>query len=169
MQKICKMRVGIGYDVHPLVSGRELVLGGVKIPYHKGLYGHSDADVLIHSIADALLGACGERDLGYNFPDKDPRYKNIYSLLLLKKVYKILNQEEFSVLNVDSTVIAQEPQLSPHIPQMRENIANILKIKVKQVGVKVTSPEGLGFLGEKKGIACISVAICYSRGSDLDI
>jgi len=151
------MRVGIGYDVHPLAPGKKLILGGIEIPYNRGLCGHSDADVLTHSIGDALLGACGERDLGYNFPDTDPRYKNICSLHLLEKIYKILKGRGFSVVNVDSTLVAQEPELSPYIPRMREKIADILKIKVEQVGIKATSPEGLGFLGEKKGIACFSV------------
>jgi 2-C-methyl-D-erythritol 2,4-cyclodiphosphate synthase len=151
------MRVGIGYDVHPLVPERKLILGGIEVPYHKGLGGHSDADVLTHSIADALLGACGERDLGYNFPHSDPGYKDICSLHLLEKIYKILKGKGFGVVNVDSTLVAQEPRLSPYIPQMREKIAGILKIEVEQIGIKATNPEGLGFLGEKKGIACFSV------------
>lgn len=157
------MRTGIGYDIHPLVSKRKLVLGGVKIPYSMGLYGHSDADVLVHSIADALLGACGERDLGYNFPDKDPRYKDIESLHLLEEIYKIISKKGFFIVNVDSTLIAQEPRLTPYIPEMKKNIAKVLNVKVDQVGVKATNPEGIGPLGEKKAIACLSIATISKR------
>ena len=152
------MRTGIGYDVHPLVPGRKLILGGITIPYKLGLAGHSDADVLSHSIADSLLGACGERDLGYHFPDSDPEYKGICSLNLLKKILKILTDKKFIIVNVDSTIIAQEPVLSTYIPQIKDSIARTLKIRKDQVGIKATSPEGLGFLGEKKGIACLSIA-----------
>lgn len=152
------MRCGIGYDVHPFSWERKLILGGVRIPYEKGLAGHSDADVLVHSIADALLGACGERDLGYYFPDTESKYKGICSLSLLEKVYEILKNKGASVINVDSTLIAQDPVLSSYIPQMKSNIAKALKIKTEQIGIKATSPEGLGNLGEKKGIACLAIA-----------
>ena len=153
------MRAGIGYDIHPFSPDRKLVLGGIQIPYKSGLAGHSDADVLVHSVADAILGACGERDLGHHFPDTDPKYKGICSLHLLRKIYKMLKKRGVVVINVDSTIIAQEPLLSPYISQMKNNIARTLEVKTEQVGIKATSPEGLGFLGEKKGIACISVAI----------
>lgn len=158
------MRIGIGYDVHPFATQRKLILGGVEIPYSRGLYGHSDADVLVHSIADAILGACGERDLGYNFPDTDPRYKGIKSLHLLEQIYKIIDKKGFFIVNVDSTLVAQEPRLAPYIPQMRENIAKVLNVKVSQVGVKVTSPEGIGHLGKKEGIACLSIANISTGG-----
>ncbi len=158
------MRVGIGYDIHPLLPDRKLILGGIEIPYHKGLSGHSDADVLTHSIADALLGACGERDLGYHFPDNDPKYKDISSLLLLKKIYKILQKKGFYIVNVDSTLVAQEPRLTSYIPQMKEKISSILQLRTEQVGIKATSPEGLGFLGEKKAIVCLSVVAINEKG-----
>ena len=152
------MRCGIGYDVHPFFCGRRLILGGVSIPYERGLAGHSDADVLSHSIADALLGACGERDLGCHFPDTESQYEGICSLRLLEEISKILRNNQATIVNVDSTLIAQEPVLGPYVPQMKGNIARALQIKTEQVGIKVTSPEGLGYLGEKKGIACLSVA-----------
>jgi len=156
------MRCGIGYDLHPFSSNRKLILGGIQIPYNKGLLGHSDADVLVHSIADALLGASGERDIGYHFPDTDPRYGGISSLKLLERVCRLLKEKGFFIVNVDATLILQEPFLSPYIPQMKENIARTLEVKLDQVGIKATSPEGLGHLGEKKGIACLSV-VCIEE------
>ncbi len=152
------MRTGIGYDVHPFAPKRKLILGGVEIPYNRGLSGHSDADVLVHSIADALLGAMGERDLGYHFPETDPQYKNICSLYLLERIYNMLRQKNFRIINVDSSILAQEPYLSPYISKMKTNIAQVLKIEINRVGVKVVSPERLGFLGRKEGIACLSIA-----------
>jgi len=152
------MRVGIGYDIHPFSPKRKLILGGVSVPYKSGLSGHSDADVLSHSIADALLGACGERDIGYHFPPDDPKYQGISSLFFLEEISRLLKNKGFVIINLDSTIIAQEPRLSAYIPQMKEKIARTLKIDQTQVGIKATSPEGLGFLGEKKGIACISIA-----------
>ena len=152
------MRIGMGYDVHRLVEGRDLIIGGVTIPYEKGLLGHSDADVLLHAISDALLGAAALGDIGKHFPDTDPAYKGISSLLLLEKVGELLEQESFLIENIDATIIAQAPKMRPHIDTMRENIANALKIDVRQVNVKATTEDGLGFTGTGEGIS--SQAIC---------
>lgn len=152
------MRIGMGYDVHRLVEGRELVIGGVTIPYELGLLGHSDADVLLHAIADALLGAAALGDIGKHFPDSDPAYKGISSAILLEKVGKLLVENMFFIENIDATIIAQAPKMRPYIDQMRENIANALGIQVDQVNVKATTEEGLGFTGEGKGIS--SQAVC---------
>lgn len=152
------MRIGMGYDVHKLVEGRDLIMGGVKIPYEKGLLGHSDADVLLHAISDALLGAAALGDIGKHFPDTDPAYKGISSLILLEHVGKLLEEEGFLIENIDATIIAQAPKMRPHIDTMRENIANALGIEVSQVNVKATTEEGLGFTGTGEGIS--SQAIC---------
>lgn len=152
------MRIGMGYDVHRLVEGRPLVMGGVTIPYELGLLGHSDADVLLHAIADALLGAAALGDIGKHFPDTDPAYKGISSLILLEKVGKLLEENMFFIENIDATIIAQAPKMRPYIDHMRENIARALGISVEQVNVKATTEEGLGFTGEGKGIS--SQAIC---------
>lgn len=152
------MRIGTGYDVHKLVENRKLILGGVEIPYEKGLLGHSDADVLIHAIMDAILGAAALGDIGKHFPDSDDAYKGISSILLLNKVAEIIKKEGYEIGNIDSTIIAQRPKLAGYIPAMRENIANALNISVSQVNVKATTEEGLGFTGEGLGIA--SQAIC---------
>lgn len=152
------MRVGLGYDVHKLVEDRELILGGVTIPYEKGLLGHSDADVLIHAIMDALLGAAALGDIGKHFPDTDPAYKGISSVKLLEHVGKLLDEHLYVIENIDATIIAQRPKMLPHIPQMRENIAKALGIDVEQVNVKATTEEGLGFTGSGEGIS--SQAIC---------
>ena len=152
------MRIGMGYDVHRLVEGRDLIMGGVKIPYEKGLLGHSDADVLLHAISDALLGAAALGDIGKHFPDTDPAYKGISSILLLEKVGELLEEKSFLIENIDATIIAQAPKMRPHIDAMRENIANALKIDVSQVNVKATTEEGLGFTGTGEGIS--SQAIC---------
>ena len=152
------MRIGSGYDVHKLVEGRKLILGGVDIPYEKGLLGHSDADVLIHAIMDAILGGAALGDIGKHFPDNDDAYKGISSILLLKKVAEIIKKEGYEIGNIDSTIIAQRPKLAAFIPQMRKNIANALEISVSQVNVKATTEEGLGFTGEGLGIA--SQAVC---------
>lgn len=153
-------RIGHGYDVHKLVDGRKLVLGGVLIPNgNLGLLGHSDADVLLHAISDSLLGAAALGDIGKHFPDSDDRYKNADSLELLKKVNLLLKNEGYSVVNIDATVLAQEPKIAPYILNMRENIANALKIPVGFVSVKATTEEGLGFTGQKEGIAAHSVAL----------
>lgn len=152
------MRIGMGYDVHKLVEGRDLIIGGVTIPYELGLLGHSDADVLLHAISDALLGAAALGDIGKHFPDSDPAYKGISSILLLEKVGKLLEEKLYFIENIDATIIAQAPKMRPYIDQMRENIANALNISIEQVNVKATTEEGLGFTGEGKGIS--SQAIC---------
>ncbi len=152
------MRVGMGYDVHRLVEGRDLIIGGVKIPYEKGLLGHSDADVLLHAISDALLGAAALGDIGKHFPDSDPAYKGIDSRLLLKKVGELIEEKGFLIENIDATIIAQAPKMRPHIDTMRANIASDLGILVEQVNVKATTEEGLGFTGSGEGIS--SQAIC---------
>jgi len=152
------MRVGIGYDIHPLVKGRKLILGGVHIPYSKGLEGYSDADLLLHSIGDALLGAAGKEDIGSLFPDNDPKYKGISSLVLLKKIFQLLKQDGYQINNLDATLVAEEPKLSPYILKMKENIANLLKIQINRVGIKATTSEKMGFLGKKKAICCWAVA-----------
>ncbi len=152
------MRVGLGYDVHKLVEGRDLIIGGVKIDYEKGLLGHSDADVLLHAISDALLGAAALGDIGKHFPDTDPKYKGADSLKLLEHVVELLEENSFLVGNVDATIIAQRPKMAPHIPKMRENIARALKVPVSRVNVKATTEEGLGFSGTGEGIS--SQAIC---------
>lgn len=152
------MRIGMGYDVHRLVEGRDLIMGGVKIPYEKGLLGHSDADVLLHAISDALLGAAALGDIGKHFPDTDPAYKGISSLLLLRKVGELLEEKGYLIENIDATIIAQAPKMRPYIDTMRENIAKALGITPEQINVKATTEEGLGFTGSGEGIS--SQAIC---------
>ena len=152
------MRVGMGYDVHKLVEGRELIIGGEKIPHTLGLLGHSDADVLLHAIMDALLGAAGLGDIGKHFPDTDPQYKGISSMKLLSHVAELIREKGYVVENIDATIIAQKPKMRPHIPQMEENIAGALGISTDQVNVKATTEEGLGFTGTEEGIS--SQAIC---------
>ena len=152
------MRIGMGYDVHKLVEGRDLIMGGVTIPYEKGLLGHSDADVVVHAIMDALLGAAALGDIGKHFPDTDPAYKGISSIKLLEHVGSLLEENCFFIENIDATIIAQAPKMRPHIDQMRENIAAALGIDVRQVNVKATTEEGLGFTGSGEGIS--SQAIC---------
>lgn len=152
------MRIGMGYDVHRLAEGRDLIIGGVTIPYEKGLLGHSDADVLLHAVSDALLGAAALGDIGKHFPDTDPAYKGISSLLLLEKVGALLEENGFLIENIDATIIAQAPKMRPYIDTMRENIAKALGIEVNQVNVKATTEEGLGFTGVGEGIS--SQAIC---------
>ena len=152
------MRVGMGYDVHRLVEGRKLILGGVEIPYEKGLLGHSDADVLLHAVMDALLGAAGLGDIGRHFPDSDDKYKGISSIELLEHVGALLEEEGFIIENIDSTIIAQRPKMLPHIETMRRNIASALKLDLFRVNVKATTEEGLGFTGTGEGIS--SQAIC---------
>ncbi len=152
------MRIGSGYDVHKLVENRDLILGGVKIPYEKGLLGHSDADVLLHAIMDALLGAAAMGDIGKHFPDNDNSYKGISSIELLKKVKSLLDNKLYVIENIDATVIAQKPKLAPYIPQMVKNISEALEIEEDRVNVKATTEEGLGFTGEGLGIA--SNAVC---------
>lgn len=152
------MRIGMGYDVHKLVEGRKLILGGVEIPNEKGLLGHSDADVLLHAIMDALLGAAALGDIGKHFPDTDPAYKGISSIRLLEHVADLLEEHQFLIENIDATIIAQRPKMRPYIDTMRENIAKALKIESDQINVKATTEEGLGFTGSGEGIS--SQAIC---------
>ena len=151
-------RVGIGYDVHRLVENRKLILVGVDIPHEKGLLGHSDADVLLHAIADALLGAAALGDIGKHFPDTDERYKGISSLLLLEHVGKLLQTKKYMINNVDATIVAQRPKLLPFIPTMRENVAKVLNLDIEEVNIKATTEERLGFTGSEDGIS--SYAVC---------
>ncbi len=155
------IRIGYGYDVHRLVEGRPLILGGIEIPYEKGLSGHSDADVLLHAISDALLGAAAEGDIGHHFPDTNEEFKNADSRILLRKVVKILEGKNFNIQNIDATVVAQQPRLASYIQKMRSKIAGDLKINAGQVSVKATTSEGLGFEGEGKGISATAVALIY--------
>lgn len=164
------MRIGQGYDVHRLTEGRDLILGGVKIPYEKGLLGHSDADVLVHAVMDALLGAAALGDIGEHFPDTDPDYKGISSIELLKRVGKLLEQNCYIIENIDATIIAQKPKLLDYRPQMMENIAGALGIEKSRVNVKATTEEGLGFTGSGEGISSQAITLlttvdnyCYDR------
>jgi len=157
------MRVGQGFDVHALVSGRKLILGGVHIPHPMGLAGHSDADVLLHAICDACLGAAGLGDIGHHFPDSDQQYKDIDSRVLLRKVQTSIGETGWQVANVDATVIAQTPRLTPYLPAMQENIAQDLKIPVGQINVKATTTERLGFTGREEGIAASAVVLLLKR------
>lgn len=151
-------RFGMGYDVHQLVENRKLIIGGVDIPYEKGLLGHSDADVLLHAISDALLGAAALGDIGKHFPDTAPRYKGADSLKLLEEVGNLLAEKGYVVGNVDATIVAQKPKMLPHIPQMRENIARVLHVDIDQINVKATTEEHLGFTGSGQGISSYAVA-----------
>ncbi len=159
------MRVGMGYDVHRLVEGRDLILGGVQIPYEKGLLGHSDADVLLHAIMDALLGAAALGDIGKHFPDSDEAYKGISSIRLLEKVGELLEEHFYFIGNIDATVIAQRPKLAPYREEMRENVAKALGISVDQVSIKATTEEGLGFTGTGEGISAQAIALLESVGN----
>lgn len=153
------MRVGIGYDVHTLVEKRELIIGGVKIEHTLGLLGHSDADVLTHAIMDSLLGAAGLGDIGKHFPDSDPKYSGISSLVLLTNVGKLLKDEGFQIINIDSIIIAQKPKMAPYIETMKKNIANALNINTNQINIKATTEEGLGFTGSEQGISAQSICL----------
>jgi 2-C-methyl-D-erythritol 2,4-cyclodiphosphate synthase len=163
---IRSLRVGIGFDVHPLVEGRKLILGGVEIPHSKGLFGHSDADVLIHAICDAILGAISGGDLGRHFPDTDPRYRNMSSMILLKKVTERAKAKGFRIVNMDATVTAQEPRLAEYIPRMIDRIGEVLEIGTDRVNIKATNPEGLGFLGRGEGIIAQSVVLVGAMGGE---
>ena len=156
------MRIGTGYDVHRLTEGRKLIIGGVEIPYEKGLLGHSDADVLLHAIMDALLGAAALGDIGLHFPDSDERYSGISSIELLKRVRRLLLEKGYTINNVDSTIIAQAPKMRPYIDEMRKNIANALLLPIDDINVKATTEEGLGFTGQGEGIA--AQAVCLIDG-----
>lgn len=153
------MRIGNGYDVHRLVSGRKLMLGGIEIPYGRGLLGHSDADVLLHAVCDALLGAAGLGDIGQHFPDSDPAYEGISSLLLLRRCATLLRDSGWSVVNLDATVIAQKPKLMPFLPAMRASVAEAIGIPAESVNIKATTEEGLGFTGREEGIAASAVVL----------
>ncbi|MBM6855591.1 2-C-methyl-D-erythritol 2,4-cyclodiphosphate synthase [Mediterraneibacter glycyrrhizinilyticus] len=165
------MRIGMGYDVHRLTEGRKLIMGGVEIPYEKGLLGHSDADVLVHAVMDALLGAAALGDIGKHFPDTDPEYEGISSIRLLEHVGKLLEESGYIIENIDATIIAQRPKMRPYIDQMRENMAKALGIEPDQVNVKATTEEGLGFTGSGEGIS--SQAVCavekYTNYSSVDV
>ena len=165
------MRVGMGYDVHRLTAGRKLILGGVEIPYGKGLLGHSDADVLVHAVMDALLGATALGDIGKHFPDTDPEYEGVSSIRLLEHVGRLLDEKGYVIENIDATVVAQRPKMRPYIEQMRENIATALRIETDQVNVKATTEEGLGFTGTGEGIS--SQAVCavekYTNYGSVDV
>lgn len=157
------IRIGNGYDVHRLVENRSLIMGGVAIPYEKGLLGHSDADVLVHAIMDALLGAAGERDIGKHFPDTDNSYKGISSLKLLEKVREIIKDKGYLVGNIDSIIVAQAPKMAPFIETMRKNISEVLGIDQDSINIKATTTEGLGFAGKGEGIASYAVACLYKK------
>ncbi len=152
-------RIGHGYDVHKLTEGRKLIMGGVDIPHSLGLLGHSDADVLLHAISDALLGALALGDIGKHFPDTDPAYKGADSLKLLQAVYALVQENGYEVCNIDATVLAQKPKLAPHIPAMRQNIADALGVDVNKISVKATTEEGLGITGQQEGIAAHAVCL----------
>lgn len=156
------MRIGSGYDVHKLVEGRDFIIGGVTIPYEKGLLGHSDADVLTHAVMDSLLGAAALGDIGQHFPDTDEAYKGVSSLVLLQRVKELLEENFYLIENIDATIIAQKPKMAPYIPAMRENIARVLGIQLNQINIKATTEEGLGFTGEGLGIACNSICLLTS-------
>jgi len=159
-----EMRVGQGYDVHRLTEGRALKLGGVEIPFEKGLSGHSDADVLIHSVVDAMLGACGGGDIGSLFPDTDPKWKNADSRLFLKKALEIVADGEWSVVNIDATVVAESPKLAPYIKEMKNSLAEILTLEPSRINIKATTSEKMGFIGRSEGMACMSVVL-LQRGA----
>lgn len=153
------MRVGLGYDVHRLVENRDLIIGGVKIPHHLGLLGHSDADVLLHAIMDSILGAAGLGDIGKHFPDTDDKYKGISSILLLKEVGKLILDKGYTIGNIDATIIAQNPKMLPHIDTMRRNIAEALNIDINNINIKATTEEKLGFTGQELGISSQSICL----------
>lgn len=155
------MRIGFGYDIHRFVKGRKLILGGIEIKYPKGLYGHSDADVLIHSICDALLGAAGLRDIGYYFPNNDPKWKNASSSIFLEECKKMLAKKRLVIVNIDSIILLEEPKINPCIEKMKINISRYLKIKTSQIAIKSTTSEGLGFIGKKQG--CAAYTICLLK------
>jgi 2-C-methyl-D-erythritol 2,4-cyclodiphosphate synthase len=155
------MRVGLGYDIHRLVPGRKLVLGGVVIPFEKGLLGHSDADVLVHAVCDAILGAAGIGDIGYHFPDTNPEFKDIYSIKLLAKTCEMVRSMGLSVKNLDSTIFAEAPKLLPYREEMKKNIARTIKIGPERVNIKATTTEGLGLIGKGEGIGAMCIALIH--------
>ena len=156
-----KIRVGYGYDVHRYVEGHRLILGGVTVPAERGLLGHSDADVLLHAIADALLGAAAMRDIGYHFPDTDPRYAGADSVVLLREVFRLLLERGYRVGNIDATIVAEAPKLSPFVPRMQERIAETLDLSVDEISIKATTNERMGFVGREEGMAAHAVVLIY--------
>jgi len=154
-----KLRVGFGFDAHRLVKNHKLILGGVEVKYSKGLLGHSDADVLCHSIADAILGAGGLNDIGYYFPDTDKKLKGISSLKILSKILQMISKKGYKIINIDSVIVCQEPKLNPYFNKMKENLAKILKIEKSAIGLKAKTTENLGFTGRREGIACYAVVL----------
>ncbi|HEA68288.1 MAG TPA: 2-C-methyl-D-erythritol 2,4-cyclodiphosphate synthase [Desulfobacterales bacterium] len=157
------MRIGMGYDVHRLVDGRKLVLGGVTIPFERGLLGHSDADVLIHAVCDALLGAAGMGDIGQHFPDTDSKYKDMISLKMLARVCDMIRSQGFVIENIDSTILAEAPKIAPYKEEMKKNIAHAVEIDMKRINIKATTTEGLGAFGKGEGIGAMSVALIESK------
>jgi len=157
------MRIGFGYDAHKLVEKRKLILGGIEVPYEKGLLGHSDADVLLHAIIDALIGALGKGSIGNFFPDTDPAYKDISSVVLLAKITEELTKEDMLINNIDCTIVCQEPKLLPYIDLMREKIAGVLNIDIEKVNIKAKTEEGMGFTGKKQGISSYAVALIHKK------
>ncbi|ROQ90687.1 2-C-methyl-D-erythritol 2,4-cyclodiphosphate synthase [Desulfosoma caldarium] len=155
------LRIGMGWDVHPFALGRPLIVGGVTIPHERGLLGHSDADVLCHALCDALLGAAALGDIGTHFPDSQPQYKDVSSLVLLKFVCRLIDQAGFGIVNVDMTVLAQKPKIAPYVTQMRRNLADVLGVEENAVSIKATTTEGLGFVGRVEGIAACAIALLY--------
>ena len=162
------MRIGIGYDVHRLVEGRKLIIGGVEIPCEKGLLGHSDADVLVHAVMDSILGALGLGDIGKHFPDDDIQYKDISSLVLLERVYNIMSQSNYRIGNIDGVIIAEEPKMAPYIEDMKKNMAKILRIPLSRINIKATTTEKLGFEGRGEGIGAQSVCLLVLSDSKLE-
>ncbi|SJZ35091.1 2-C-methyl-D-erythritol 2,4-cyclodiphosphate synthase [Porphyromonas cangingivalis] len=159
----CNIRVGFGYDVHVFAEGRALIIGGIEIPHKRGLLGHSDADVLLHSISDALLGAANLRDIGFHFPDTDSKYKGADSKLLLRGVCELLKDKGYAVGNVDSTIVAEHPKMNPHIPQMQSVIADLLGISIEDVSIKATTNEKMGFAGREEGIIAYATVLIYKE------
>ena len=157
------IRIGFGFDTHQLVEGRKLILGGIHIPFEKGLLGHSDADVLLHAISDALLGALALGDIGYHFPDTDPAYKNADSRVLLRNCYSLVKKEGYTLVNLDATVVAERPKLLPHINQIRSNIAEDLEVAINNISVKATTSEQLGFVGREEGISAYSTVLISKK------
>ncbi|OZV11600.1 2-C-methyl-D-erythritol 2,4-cyclodiphosphate synthase [Tissierella sp. P1] len=157
------MRVGFGYDVHQLVEDRKLIIGGIEIPFEKGLLGHSDADVLIHAIMDSILGALALGDIGKHFPDTDMKYKDISSIYLLSQVFKLMNEESYDIGNIDATIVAQRPKLAPYIEDMRARIADILHTSIDNINIKATTTEWLGFVGREEGISSYSVCLLQKK------
>ncbi|MCI0512491.1 2-C-methyl-D-erythritol 2,4-cyclodiphosphate synthase [candidate division KSB1 bacterium] len=157
------MRIGIGYDVHRLVVGRKLILGGVELPFEKGLLGHSDADVLCHAIGDAMLGAAALGDLGTHFPDTNPRYAGISSLILLAQINQLIQSQNYQLVNVDAVIIAEKPKIMPYVPQMKKNLAPIIELPETAISIKATTSEGLGFTGEGLGMAAYAVVLLNSK------